>query len=284
MQVRTRELIRIGVGIVISHPARYRAPMTPDSNDISEQVLDQLGTHTSHRAFEPVELDDELVRRAVAAAQTASTSSHIQAYSMIRIRDRDTRAKLAELTGGQAQVAQAGAFFVVCGEVRRHHLAAERAGKPMARNLESFLVATVDASLFAEKLAIAFEALGQGICYIGGVRSKIAEVDSLLELPEHVYPLFGLCAGLPLDLPDSDPRKPHPKPRLPVDAVLFDERYPSDKVMLELMDQHDLEMADHYNLRGRPGHNWTGGLVRRQSKPMRPDLAAYYLSKGARLE
>ena len=269
---------------MISHSSRYCDPMTSDSNDLSEQILDQLGTHTSHRAFEPVELDDQLVRRAVTAAQTASTSSHIQAYSMLRIRDRETREKLAELTGGQAQVAKAGAFFVICGEVRRHHLAAQRAGQPMARNLESFLVATIDASLFAEKLAIAFEALGQGICYIGGLRSKIADVDALLELPQHVFPLFGLCVGQPLDLPESDPRKPVPKPRLPVEAVLFDERYPTDEAMLTLMDRHDVEMAEHYNQRGRHGHNWTGGLVRRQAKAMRADLAAYYLAKGARFE
>jgi hypothetical protein len=71
---------------------------------------------------------------------------------------------------------------------------------------------------------------------------------------------------------------------LPVDAVLFNDRYPTDAAMLELMDEHDAEMAGHYNERGRPGHNWTGGLVRRMAKPMREELAAYYLSKGAKLE
>ena len=254
--------------------------MTQDATDFFRQ----LSAHTSHRKFALVDLDDGLVRRAVAAAQTASTSSHIQAYSMLRIRDAATRESLAELTGGQRQVADAGGFFVICGEARRHHLAAERAGLPLAHNLESFLLAVVDACLFAEKLVIAFEAAGQGICYIGGLRTKLAEVDALLELPHHVYPLFGLCVGEPADLPDSDPRKPVPKPRLPIDAVLFDERYPTDEAMLALMDEHDAQMAQHYNERGRPGHNWSGGLVRRMAKPMREELAAYYLSKGAKLD
>ncbi|MFT4710768.1 MAG: nitroreductase [Planctomycetota bacterium] len=258
--------------------------MTPDPIDFSDQLLSQLGTHASHRKFKPVELGDELVRRAVATAQTASTSSHIQAYSMLRIRDGATREELARLTGGQDQVSSAGAFFVVCGEARRHHLAAERAGAPLARNLESFLVAVIDAALFAEKLAIAFEAQGLGICYIGGLRTKLADVDALLELPHYVFPLFGLCVGVPQDLADMDPDKPVNKPRLPVDAVLFNDRYPTDAAMLELMDEHDAEMAGHYNERGRPGHNWTGGLVRRMAKPMREELAAYYLSKGAKLE
>jgi nitroreductase len=265
--------------------------MTTESKRPSpDQLLELMGSHTSVRVFrsgepgQPGELDDGLIRRSVQAAQMASTSSHIQAYSLIRVRNGAKRERLAELTGGQPQVAQAGAFFVICGEVRRHALAAERAGSLMARNLESFLLAVIDASLFAEKLVLALEGHGLGICYTGGLRDNLNQVDELLDIPEHVYPLFGLCAGVPVDLADDDPRKPVPKPRLPVDAVLFDDRYPSDVAMLAMMDKHDAEMAEYYNERGRPGHNWTGGLVRRMAKPLRQELSAYYKSKGARLE
>jgi nitroreductase len=250
----------------------------------SDQLLALLERHTSVRAFDDTLLDDNLVSRAVRVAQMASTSSHIQAYSMIRVREPETRAKLAELTGGQSHVQKAGGFFVVCGDVRRHALAAERAGSPMASNLESFLLAVIDASLFAEKLCVAFEGQGQGICYTGGLRNHLAEVDALLELPKHIYPLFGLCVGTPKALSVDDPRHPLPKPRLPIEAVLFDERYPCDGDMLTLMDKHDAEMAAHYAERGRPGHNWTGGLVRRIAKPLREELAAYYRSKGANLD
>ncbi len=266
--------------------ARLVRTMTtaPSAPDFSDQLLDLLASHTSVRAFTEKPLDDALVRRAVGAAQMASTSSHVQAYSLIRVRSTSNRAELAELCGGQEQVQSAGGFFVVCGEVRRHALAAERAGENMARNLESFLLTVIDASLFAEKLCVAFEGLGQGICYIGGLRTRLAEVDRLLDIPEHVYPLFGLCVGEPEPLDSDDPRKPVPKPRLPLEAVLFDDRYPSDAAMLRLMDEHDAKMEAHYSERGRPGHNWTGGLVRRMAKPLREELAAYYQSKGARLE
>ena len=67
--------------------------------------------------------------------------------------------------------------------------------------LEAFLVAVVDASLFAQNLCIAFESLGYGICYIGGLRNRLDEVDGLLELPHGVYPLYGLCVGRPAEDP-----------------------------------------------------------------------------------
>ena len=118
--------------------AGSESPTALNEHGFPDALLDLLGAHTSVRRFQRRPLEDSLVRRAVAAAQMASTSSHIQAYSLLRIRDTESRARLADLTGGQAQVSEAGAFFVICGEVRRHALAAERAGAPLARNLESF--------------------------------------------------------------------------------------------------------------------------------------------------
>ena len=58
---------------------------------------------------------------------------------------------------------------------------------------ENFIVATVDAALAAQNAAIAAESLGLGIVYIGGVRNSIAEFSETLELPELVYPVFGMC-------------------------------------------------------------------------------------------
>ena len=261
--------------------------MSPDptpSADLADTVLAHLAAHRSVRRFADVELSDADLRRAVAAARMASTSSHVQAWSLLRVRDADERARLAELCGGQRQVAEAGAFLVVSADVRRHRLAAERAGQPLARNLEAFLVAVIDAALAAQNLAVALEGMGYGICYIGGLRNDLAAVDALLELPGDVFPLFGLCAGVPAELPEDHPATPVLRPRLPVDGLLLDGRYPDDGTMLVHMDEHDAEMAAHYATRGKDGYTWSGGLVRRNARAMREDLAAFYRRKGAVLE
>lgn len=242
-------------------------------------LLETMARHRSVRTFLPDAVPDEHVRQAVSAARQAATSSWIQAYSLLQITDEATRATLAELTGGQAQVAAAGAFFAVCADSRRHRLVSERLGKPYVGNLETFLVAVVDASLFAQNLVLAFESMGYGTCYIGGLRTRLPEVDELLSIPHGVWPLFGLCVGVP------DPAQAtHRRPRLPVDAVWMKDRYLDDAAMQRLIDEHDVEAQAHYAARGLPGRTWSGGLWRKFAKAEREHLHRYYTGKGATLE
>ena len=50
--------------------------------------------------------------------------------------------------------------------------------------------------LASQNAALAAESLGFGIVYIGGLRTRIEEVAELLELPEGVYPVYGMCIGV----------------------------------------------------------------------------------------
>ncbi|MDP7030637.1 MAG: nitroreductase family protein, partial [Phycisphaerales bacterium] len=191
------------------------------------------------------------LRAAVQAAQQAATSAHIQVYSVLRVTRPEHLQKLVELTGGQEKVAQAGTFLVICGDMRRHQLLAQAATEACNENLESFLLCVVDASLFAQNLALAAESLGWGTCFIGGLRNDLKAVGSLFELPQGVYPLFGLCIGRA----DETPWK---RPRLPVEAVLFDDCYPNDAAMISMMRDYDEDMAAYYEKRGASGRRWIG--------------------------
>ena len=71
-----------------------------------------------------------------------------QSYHLIQVVDPEERRQLAELAGGQAQVHEAGALFVV----RRHtatRLVAEDAEAERHVTDEVLLLAVIDASLFA---------------------------------------------------------------------------------------------------------------------------------------
>lgn len=248
-----------------------------DRQEPSDAVLELLAGHRSIRAFKDMPIPDGDVERAVRAAQQAASSSHIQAYSLLRLRSPQTREQLIELTGGQPYVAQCGAFFTVLADQRRHKLLSERHNSPHVDNLETFLLAVIDASLFAQNLVVAFESLGYGTCYIGGLRNRLPEVVELLSLPAGALPLFGLCVGIP----DQDPES---KPRLPLHAVLLEERYPGDEQVLAATEAYDESMSAYYEARGKPGHNWSGAIWRRYSKPSREHLAECYRGLGARLD
>lgn len=241
-------------------------------------IFEQIAAHRSVRAFADAPLADEVVREAVRAAQMASTSSHVQAYCLLRVRDPARRATLRKLSGDQAQVEESGAFFVLCGDQRRHALVARDNGVPFVANLETFLLSVIDASLFAQNLVLAFESLGLGCCFIGGLRNRLAEADRLLELPHDILPFYGLCVGEPAEAVER-PRRP----RLPVEAVLFDDGYPSDEELLAQIGRFDADMAREYEARGLAGRSWTGGIWRKFREARRADLRAFYESKGARL-
>ncbi len=247
---------------------------------MTNDIVTHLLNHRSVRRYKDEPVTDEHIRFAVQAGQAASTSSAVQAYCLIRVRDIEQRRRLVELTGSQAKVAECGAFFVVCGDTRRHRLAVERSGVAYRARLEAFLLAVIDATLFAQNLVLAFESLGYGICYIGGLRNQLSDVDTLLELSEGVYPLYGLCVGVP------DEQQQPARPRLPVDAVLLDGAYPTDDDMLRLIDSYDARYLAYLEQRGEPPdtrRTWSSMMAEKFSTPRRTDLGRYYASKGAEL-
>ena len=241
----------------------------------SEPILEHMRRHRSVRAFKGDALEDDTIERAVEAAQCAATSSWVQAYHLIQVTDEDHRASIAELSGGQSHVSEAGAFFVICADSRRHRLVAERASKEIADSTETFVIALVDASLFAQNLCLAFESLGYGTCYVGGIRNNLPRLDGILGLPHGVLPLFGLSVGVPV----SDPGK---RPRLPTRAVWSKDRYPDDTEMGALIEEHDEVAAAYYKSRGAAARNWSGGICRKYASDPRPSVGPYYGSKGAK--
>lgn len=241
-----------------------------------DALLRLMANHRSVRSYLPERLEDGLVRECVAAAQMAATSSNVQPYSVIRIEDSETRRALAACCGGQAQISEAGAFFVLCAEQRRFRKLAQDLGEDFSPNLETFLVGAIDTALFAQNLVLAFESKGLGTCYIGGLRNDLPEVKRLLALPEDVFPLFGLCAGRAAQTPD-------PKPRLALEGVLFSERYPGEDEQGQHIAEYDGRMGDYYAARDLAGRNWSGAMVRKWRKPTRSYLHEFYSGQGANL-
>lgn len=185
-------------------------------------VIKLLQSHRSIRQFAAKPVPEDLFRSLLKAGQSAATSSHVQATTIIRVRDQEKRDAIAELAGGQPYIATCSEFLVFCADMKRVFEATERAGAEPQRGMtEQFIIATVDAALFAQNVAVAAESADLGICYIGGIRNNPEQISELLELPRDVYPVFGFCIGHP----EQDPEV---KPRLPLDVILKEDRYGDD--------------------------------------------------------
>jgi len=238
-------------------------------------VIELLKQHRSIRKFRPEPIDQATLNTLVEAGQAAATSSFIQACTLIQVDDPDLRQQLAECAGGQAYVASAARFLVFCADMRRHQLACEMHQAPMQSGYtEQFLTASLDCGLFAQNVVVAAESLGLGTVYIGGIRNQIARVAELLELPELVYPVFGLCLGYPDQNPET-------KPRLPLPVVLKQDRY-DDSADREQIAAYDEQVRQYYRTRtgGNKEMSWSEQISGMLAKEARPHMLPFLHARG----
>ena len=199
-----------------AHPSSQLPAAMPNA------VIERMLAHRSVRAFLDAPLPAGTLDLLVAAAQSAATSSNLQAWSVIAVEDPARRARLAKLANDQAHVARVPLFLVWLADLSRLDRVARRRDEEPGANrfFEMFLVAAIDAALAAQNAALAAESLGLGTVYIGAMRNHPEQVAEELQLPPRTFALFGLCVGHP------DPARPADvKPRLAPSVVLHRERY-----------------------------------------------------------
>jgi nitroreductase len=201
--------------------ARYRHADGPHDLAANE-TMDLLLAHRSVRAYLPDPVPQVVLTSVVAAAQSAPSSSNLQVWSVVAVREPERKARLAELSGGQRQILEAPLFLVWLIDFDRlTQLSVSQDVRCEALDyLETFVLGAVDTALAAQNATVALESLGYGACYIGGIRNHPKEVAAELNLPPKVFPLFGHAIGRP------DPDRPASiKPRLPQSSVLYEETY-----------------------------------------------------------
>jgi len=192
------------------------------------RTIDLLKAHRSVRKFEKRDVEEEKVTAIIEAAQWAATSSNYQAYTIIRVNDPEKRKQIARLAGGQKWIEECPLFLIFCANLKRSKDCWEEIDPSYLSNTEMFITATVDTTLAAQKAFVAAQSLGLGGVYIGGIRNDLQTVFELLDIPDLVYPVFGMCLGYPAESPDQ-------KPRLPMDVIFKEDRYheESDDKLLE---------------------------------------------------
>ncbi|SDC23727.1 oxygen-insensitive NADPH nitroreductase [Shouchella lonarensis] len=240
---------------------------------LTNDVLQTMSNHRSIRSFTDKPITDEIIDTITTAARWASTSHHVQAYSIVTIKNADTKKDFAEWTGGQPWVASCPVFFVICGDFSRHARASKQYTAPFTvGGIEQLLVATVDASLVAQNMLLAAESLGLGGVMIGGIRNEPEKVATRLQLPKYVFPVMGLALGYPT-------RYPAQKPRLPQNVTVHEEHYKHHRHALET---YDKTISSYYEARtkGADTRNWTARMAQYTEKNKRPHLKGFLQKQG----
>lgn len=216
-------------------------------------VIETITNHRSIREYLDKDISDEIVDEIVRAAQAMPNSINGQQTSVIVVRDKAKKEKLAELVGNQPYVAKAPVFLVFVMDFYRTYLAGEKTGMKQVihEDIEGIEAGSVDVGIALGASIIAAESLGLGIVPIGGIRKNPEEVIKLLGLPKYTFPMVGLVVGYPAD-------ESHKKPRVPFESFKHKENYDT-KAVEESIYIYDNQMSEYLKGIGRAEQekNWS---------------------------
>jgi len=239
-------------------PTLLRMPVTSRYGDsaarleVSSDVLTLQLAHRSVRRFADGDVSEAQLAALVAAAQSAPTSSNLQPWSVVVVRDPARKSRLARLAGGQEFIDQAPVLLVWIADLSRARRIAERAGASVdaADYLETTIIGFVDTALAAQNAVVAAESLGLGSVFVGAIRNHPHDVAAELGLPPSAVAAFGLAVGVPDPTEDAGV-----KPRLPQGAVMHRETYDAAAADSHLP-LYDERLAEYNRRHGLAG-GWT---------------------------
>ena len=229
--------------------ARYRDEEFADrlSSVPWNNALDTIMTHRSVRTYRDEPLPPGFLELIIAAAQSAATTSNLQAWSVIAVEDPARKARLAKFAADQRHIVDAPLLLVFVADLARLRSISADLGHPGTGldYIEAFIFAIADASFAAQNTIVAAESLGLGGCYIGAMRNNPAGVADELALPNEAMVIFGMTIGIPDPAVETDV-----KPRLPQNVILHRERYtPADPALLAAYDQRIREFQAEQKMR-----------------------------------
>lgn len=241
----------------------------------SRPTLETALAHRSIRKFTEQPIDEKLLHTLIEAAQMASTSSYLQAISIIRVTDKEKRAQIRQVCAnayqgklGHHYVENCAEFLVYCIDATRHlHFAPDA----QIDWTEVLLVGAVDTGIMAQNLLLTAESVGLGGVFIGSLRNDLNRIAEILELPYGVVPMVGMCLGYPN-------QEPAQRPRLPINVILSENRF--EPASEQELAEYDAIVKAYYQTRSNLDLSWGDQIRSNLCTEIRPDLLAFMQKQG----
>ncbi|GAB3068148.1 NADPH-dependent oxidoreductase [Salinicoccus sesuvii] len=226
------------------------------------EAIKTLRNHRSIRSYKSQDVSNKQLDEIIKSVQASPNWINGQQYTIIAVKDTERKKKIAELCGNQKHIEEAPVFFVFCADFYRTMLASEMEGTSLnvKDDIDSLIVGTTDVGIALGTAVVAAESMGLGTVAIGGIRRQAKEVIEMLNLPEYVVPISGLCIGHPNEDVDQ-------KPRLPKEAIYHLEYYDQDlKPILEAYNHTYRQYLQERTSNNRVG-TWTEFVATFFSRP-----------------
>lgn len=190
------------------------------------EVIKLLKSHTSIRKFNETKITDEQIQHIIESAMQGATAGNMMAYSIIKIKSKDTLSKLAKSCDNQPFIAYADlALLFVADNYKWHKFYKQRNISetfPAYKGpcISDFMLGIEDGMIAAQNAVIAAESLGIGTCYIGDIMENYEFHKELFNLPKYTMPIALVVMG-------NYDIKPQTRERFDKSYVVFDESYPA---------------------------------------------------------
>lgn len=244
-------------------------------------TIKSIQDHRSIRSYKSDLIPTEMLDAVLASAQAAPSSINGQQMSIVVVKDQNIKDKIAAIAGGQPWISQAPVFLLFVADFYRAKIAADKNNQELIipNNLEGTLVGSIDVGIAMGNTINAAESLGLGTVCIGGIRNNPQEIIELLNLPEYVYPMVGLCVGHPVTA-----HIPSKKPRFNKSAVIHEGKY--NRELHAEIDRYDNTIKKYMAGRGEDEkvHDWSGFISGVYNKVYFPKVSATLKSQQFKSE
>ena len=262
--------------------ARFGESFHIDENLLGLDELARIAGRKVQRRYLDRAIDPALLRLLCACALSAPSKSDLQQCDILIVDDPAKRKAIADLLPDQAWVRDAPAFLVILANGRRLPEIAKLRGKPFPNDhLDQFFNASVDAGIVLATFLRAADAVGLGTCPISVIRDHAARVSALLELPQRVIPVCGLCIGWPAEAG-------HIGARLGLENTVHRDRHDEGDLAarIDAYDRRRHAIHAYRNPRDRARwgeaafYGWSEDKARQYGVPQRADFGAFVRKKG----
>lgn len=210
---------------------------------LTNQTIETMLNHRSIRKWQDKEIPDEIIETLSEVAMRTSTSEGMQLASIIRIKDKEKREQLREVSTQKYIVDAPELWIFVADGYRNHRIFSEQShDRNYTNDADKFFQSVSDAALMAQNVATAAESLGLGLVFFGSILNDLEKTIKILELPERTMPVVGLGIGYP-------DQQPQLKPRMNKSFRIFVDKYQKFDNYKEQFKDYDQEMVKYYDLR-----------------------------------
>lgn len=262
-----------------------------DVPEIPKEIADNptlagMAARGSCRHFAAKRVEPAMLDTLCAIALSAPSKSDLQQRDIIQIRDQELKAELSRLLTAQNWIADIPHLLVFCGNNRRQRQIHDWRRHDFANDhLDAFFNATADAAIALASFITAAEATGLGCCPISTIRNHADKVSTLLNLPDHVFPLAGLAVGYPA-FPS-----PRVSKRLPLRATVHIDQFDDSRIRedIETYDRDRHATAPYASQRSvdlfgqADPYTWSEEKTRQYALPERADFGDFIRRKGFNL-